>query len=310
MKRIFQYSEFSLYLLIFFPLFIFSCNKQEKVTRPFPLVTTTSVEVIPDSGAHFYGAITLREGPEITEYGFLWSTSATPLIESAEYKAIGHSFSGGGFDKIVPTTFYKGHDYYIRAYARTQSLIIYGNILKFTSLGGEAPKITGFSPGEGAWGDTITITGQNFSNRLSTNLVRFNMLTASIISNSDTLIRVTVPKTLSVSKSCINIMITGNVGYARDSFLLRKIGDNSLYHLKNNCGYSPFIAGIFKLNDQRTFLCNFKMGNKIFTSFMMHKPNDIIYVLKDQPSLYTFHIKIFRIFLTVILKTCLVWQVL
>lgn len=287
MKRNFPASKFSFYLYFSVLLLLFSCNKQEKVIRPFPLVTTTSVEVIPDSGAHFYGEITVREGPEITEYGFLWSTTSTPRLESAEYKAVGNSFSGGSFDAIVPTTFYKGHDYYFCAYARTQSLIIYGNIFKFASLGSEAPTITGFSPNEGAGGDTITITGYNFSNRISTNVVRFNMLTASILSNSDTLIRVTVPKSLSVSKSCINIFIAGNVGYAADSFILRTTGINTLHQSHENYQYSNFIASIFNLHGYGTF--NFEVKSKIFRSskisFMIHEPIDIINILEDQQSL-------------------------
>lgn len=57
-----------------------------------------------------------------------------------------------------------------------------------------APKITSFTPLEAASGETVTITGENFSTVLSENAVMFNTLEAVVTSATATQLEVTVPK--------------------------------------------------------------------------------------------------------------------
>jgi IPT/TIG domain/Right handed beta helix region len=73
-----------------------------------------------------------------------------------------------------------------------------------------APTITGFSPGSGAVGDTITVSGTHLSGATS---VRFNVKPATIAENTDTSLKVNVP----IGASSGKIALTTPVGTATSS---------------------------------------------------------------------------------------------
>jgi hypothetical protein len=74
------------------------------------------------------------------------------------------------------------------------------------------PTITGFSPASGPVGTTVFITGDNFVNTLTDNLVTFGEIEAAITSASTTSLAVTVPGGATTGKIRVTIKSRG-VGY-------------------------------------------------------------------------------------------------
>jgi len=69
------------------------------------------------------------------------------------------------------------------------------------------PSINNISPLVGTWGSTLTITGENFSNSITGNVVLFNTISATVISASPTEIKVTVPEGLLQKSSTISVRV-------------------------------------------------------------------------------------------------------
>ncbi|HYG19563.1 MAG TPA: IPT/TIG domain-containing protein [Ohtaekwangia sp.] len=67
------------------------------------------------------------------------------------------------------------------------------------------PVITGFSPGIGAPGISVTITGENFLDEAERNTVEFNGTTATVTSATDTELTVTVPEDATTGKISVTI---------------------------------------------------------------------------------------------------------
>ncbi|MBI3684011.1 MAG: IPT/TIG domain-containing protein [Acidobacteria bacterium] len=68
-----------------------------------------------------------------------------------------------------------------------------GNLLSITRQGTNQLSIQAFSPGSGPVGTTVTILGSGFSTTPSQNTVKFNGVTATVTSSSNTLIVTSVP---------------------------------------------------------------------------------------------------------------------
>jgi hypothetical protein len=211
---------------IYFVL-ILSCDRRENVNRPFPLVQTTSVDIIANVGAHFYGKVEFNEGMEIIDYGFLWGRNSIPSFDNDDYLSLGSAHSGAKFDAIAKSDLTKDIKYYCAAYVKTRNLTVYGNVNSFTSLGDEGPKILDFMPKKGTWGDTINVTGLNFSNRPFVNKIFLGEIQAPIVSISDTLLRVVIPDYLFETKSILKVVLANDLAYAADSFQLIVPGKKS-----------------------------------------------------------------------------------
>lgn len=67
------------------------------------------------------------------------------------------------------------------------------------------PTITNVNPTTGTWGNTVTISGENFGNSISANIVKFNDAQATIVSASSNEIRVLVPNNLLNKNSILSV---------------------------------------------------------------------------------------------------------
>ena len=77
----------------------------------------------------------------------------------------------------------------------------------------QAPTITTFSPTSGAVGDSVTITGTNFSSTLASNTVKFNGVTATLNSGTTTQLVAVVPSGSTTGK----LSITTSAGTVNSS---------------------------------------------------------------------------------------------
>jgi ribosomal protein L18E len=81
-----------------------------------------------------------------------------------------------------------------------------------------APAITGFSPKSGQAGDEITITGINFSTKITDNIVMLNGNTARVISATATELKVIVPSNATAGSGRISLVLFGFSALSQDNF--------------------------------------------------------------------------------------------
>ncbi len=197
---------------------IISCNKEEGFN--YPLVYTGEVTDISNKGAVFNAKIIDLGKDDIIEYGFVWDSQINPTVEKSEKLVIREAPKTGAISEYISTTLRSGVIYFARAFVRSSNYTTYGKEVSFTSLGSLAPQIDGFTPKTGNIGDTITITGHNFSYRISENQVKFGRFEANILkANQDSLI-VIVPDSLDTLSSYISISIIQNNTVSVEKFNL------------------------------------------------------------------------------------------
>lgn len=78
------------------------------------------------------------------------------------------------------------------------------------------PSVTSFTPTSGVAGDTVTITGLNFSAVTTNNTVTFNGATATVTAATTTQLTVTVPSGVSTGK--IAVTVNGQTGTSSSDF--------------------------------------------------------------------------------------------
>ncbi len=211
------------FLFIIVAFFLITCQKEKLATREFPRLSTMSVTDISDVGAIFHGEVLSLGKDEIIDHGFVWSaTESMPRLDVSEKVSMGPSGLSGPFAVEISTTLRSSVNYTVRAFLITSmDLIVYGQSVGFLSLGSEAPIIKEVIPLKGIWYDTITIKGSNFSNRWQSNYVAFDSIKATVISATDSILRVTVPINLLKNSSRISVSIVGNkASYPEDFTLL------------------------------------------------------------------------------------------
>lgn len=196
------------------------CTDEEPLhERPYPAIETLEVSSITSEGALLNGNF-LRLNGEVIDYGFLWSSDEILSLNNAERRSMGPRKEAGTFSALIETTLKEGQLYRVRAYAQTVEYTVYGNIVEFVSLGSKAPVIFSFTPSSAAINDTISIEGKHFSVLGQSNIVKFNTAISTIISATDTLVKVKVPPSLHELNSSIHFSIAGNTATASGTFTL------------------------------------------------------------------------------------------
>lgn len=96
-----------------------------------PEVTTVSVEVKDNTTAYFIGKITNVGDPEYTERGFIYGTMQTPMLDDADVTTIVVAKnSSNQFEKQVTINKLSQNVFYVRAYAKSDMGVSYGEVLK------------------------------------------------------------------------------------------------------------------------------------------------------------------------------------
>ena len=190
-------------------LLVAGCE-DETVKRDYPRVKTLEVTNITSEGALFAAEIYEPGEGEISEHGFVWALN-NPGLEYDNKVFLGPLGDAGQFTAEVRSTLSEGNTYKVTAFVKAGDYTVYGNTVEFKSLGSLGPVITGFSPTTALCGDTIRITGRNFSWVKASNIVRFNDVTAIICDPvTDTILQAIVPFTLSARENTLSVEIAGN----------------------------------------------------------------------------------------------------
>jgi hypothetical protein len=209
--RIFRYS-YSFLLIVL----LSACLEEELPDHGYPVVTT-SVATVSTNGVHFNGTIQFEHLEEVTDHGFVWGTDKENLALTKSFFVSLGAANGLEFSATVGSTLETKVFYYVRSFAKTKTKTVYGPIVKFLSLGSEGPQITSFTPTEGAYGDTVIITGKNFNFKKEINVVTFGGVAASVANATDTELKVVAPSLVKV-KNEIKVSILDNIAASNGTF--------------------------------------------------------------------------------------------
>jgi N-acetylneuraminic acid mutarotase len=209
----------SIYLLFIFLIILSSCDKDAEIGgKDYPYLITNEVTDITDMSVVFNGEIiSTGEKEEITEYGFLWGTNE-PKLDNSNKVVIKVPIKTGGFSVKIDYNLYKDTEQTVRAYIKTNNLIVYGNEIKFTCNGGIAAEISEINPLKGYVNSKVVIKGNNFGNQLDKVKVYFGDIEAEIDSCTDNRIVVKVPDIDSDIEECLAISVYNKQVISSDKF--------------------------------------------------------------------------------------------
>lgn len=109
---------------------------------------TTSMQIVDDvtyNSARFQGGIVTIGSAKVTRYGFCWSTSEEPTVNSAGICNLGDSERAKDFT-YTATSLNPNTIYYVRAYAENEEGISYSNQVKFQTKG--TPQLASVETGD------------------------------------------------------------------------------------------------------------------------------------------------------------------
>jgi len=122
----------------------------------------------------------------------------------------------------------------------TLFLSINSGCLKIDDVNNESiPEINSFTPGSGVAGITVIISGVNFSTIASENIVKFNGVTANVISATASSITVTVPENALTGP--ITVTVGSNTAISTTNFNVTQIVTNTTPSIT---GFSPVIGNV------------------------------------------------------------------
>jgi N-acetylneuraminic acid mutarotase len=242
-------------ILVAFLCFISSCKDWE-YPQKFPIVLTEKIVNVNPNGAELHGcAESLGSSQDIISYGFVWSESEMPTLNSS-YISISDNIHKGAFFKTINYDLASNKVYYVRAFVQTNSIVVYGNQVIFTSQGSLPPKIIDFAPKKGFDGTEIIIKGQNFSPRLERNLVQIGTLNCQVISATDSLLKIKSPITNLVGDYKISITVAGKLVVSETEYSILGPRIRSISKLSGRVGDLLTIDGEY-----------FDIGNSASISF-------------------------------------------
>lgn len=205
---------FSVCLLIIF----WACDK-EKAERDYPRVHTFEPQKITAEGVTLKGHIYDADNQLVEDHGFVYNLKSGSSNLTQFGKELNHveghfekeslgSLNGDGyFESTLTRNLIRDTTYFAKAYAITKGTIVYGETIEFVSKGGIAPVIASFEPEVAYFGDTIKIVGNNFSNQIDYNTIKFDKYNAKLVSASDTVLKAIVPSELNLAKCNLRLKV-------------------------------------------------------------------------------------------------------
>jgi hypothetical protein len=201
-------------------LLLLRCDNYEFPASQHPRIETLPVAEVTESGALFQATIAGAGSETISDHGFVWGPGDEPALGNSEKIRLGPASAPGDFEAQVTYGMEAGKEYFVKAFAVSGRLTVYGNPVSFTSKGSTLPVISGISPETGTWGDTVSIRGARFSTLPAKNAVRFDTFQAVVVTSSDTLIRCLVPNDISSLEVPVTVAVSGYTVQSPVSFAL------------------------------------------------------------------------------------------
>ncbi len=173
---------------------IWGCEKPELIPRTNPRVSVAFIQDIDDSGAQFTANIYDFGSEEILEYGFLYSTNSAPRPENSETLRL-NGKPNAQFEIKAEHSMVKGKTYYVVAFLKTESGMVFSQPQSFVSQGAAGFVFEKLEYKEPLFfGDTITVIGSNFSNNRTNYKVRFQREESHVVDAEHGFFKFTVPE--------------------------------------------------------------------------------------------------------------------
>ena len=173
-------------LLVLTVSFFYSCQKDEDVKPATnPRFSVAFIQEIDASGVQFAANVFDFGSDEILEHGFVYSQTSTPRVGNDE--VVSQIGKPSEFFELKGTHSMRvGEKYQVAAFMKTSKGIVYSEVIAFVSKGSSGfifEKIE--TPAEVYFGDTIKVSGNNFSKILSNYEVRVLGVSAQVIEVSE-----------------------------------------------------------------------------------------------------------------------------
>lgn len=206
---------------VYVALFIFlswQCREHEFPLQEHPGIETVSA-IDGESGARLRGRMS-REGKNpVIDHGFLYSLHPDVHIYASEKISLGALDDAEVFEARINGALYPDTTYYVKAFAATDKLTVYGSVVSFRSSGGLAPAVKGFVPAQGTWGDTIQISGKNLRPTQGEVAVRFGEFASRVIASSDSIIECIVPRDVPDSAVSVTVKVLNQEAISAKAFV-------------------------------------------------------------------------------------------
>lgn len=137
------------------------CEKEQNVVRDFPAISSTTVTAITTAGVTVAATFDEKFINDITDHGVVWGTNPRLSIKD-DFQMQGGKPATSSFSFDIASNLAADREYYVRAYVVMKDKVIYGDAIKFTSIGSAGPKIDDLSSKALLPGELLTITGKNF----------------------------------------------------------------------------------------------------------------------------------------------------
>jgi hypothetical protein len=107
-----------------------NCRKDKFITLDYPRLKTLNVTSITNSGATFNAEIISSNADSVKEYGFTWNPYVTPDLSRPDSALVKQNLTNPKFSGVVHSL-KKDQVYFVRAFIRTDKLLIYGTTVTF-----------------------------------------------------------------------------------------------------------------------------------------------------------------------------------
>ncbi|WP_165823905.1 IPT/TIG domain-containing protein [Pseudochryseolinea flava] len=234
-------------------IFLFStCTEEEPTSRDYPRVRTSLVTSVTSAGATVEGTITTAPAA-IEDHGFVYGETQYPTITSHEVISLGSKAGVGKFSATIEKSLVEKVTYYVRAYAKSSSYIVYGDQVEFMSLGTTKPTLISIAPTQAQWGDTITLTGTNFTKN-SKFLTSIGDIDVRSIFVSNDQVKLIIPHTVVSVVNDVSINFVGNSATLNGALTIKKPIISSITPTAGKVNTEVIISGSgFNLNTEVFF---------------------------------------------------------
>ena len=196
------------YLLSIIILFS-TCQKDKIATREYPRLDIFDDIQQNESGVTFKANVISEGVSEIINKGFVWDKNDWPTINSSRI-LLGTHLGTGSFEATVLNDLFVDNNYSVRAFVQTENYLVYSKTVNFNCIfNSPPPQIDDFTPTHGKRGDTIIISGQNFSSVLEHNTVYIGNAEAVVNNSTPSTLSITIAGTVNEGKQHVKILVYG-----------------------------------------------------------------------------------------------------
>lgn len=223
------------FILSAFICIISGCKDAEIQSKEYSLIVTKEVTDINTNGVTLDAEILIQGTAPITDYGFIISDGSSTLKIS--------TFSSNKFKTRLLTDLKPKVTYSCKAYLTTAQKLVYGNEIKFVSLGSTPPIISDFNPKTGFDGDTVKLKGKYLSSNTANNRIYVNSIAARIISYTDSDLVFITPSQTYIGAADITLEVNSVKVTSNKKFTLIGPQINSISSLSETSGKVVTITG-------------------------------------------------------------------